>query len=58
MSETEILKEVKTLIGLKDEDDKQDSVLNVLISNTASQFEIILGELSYLLNFTSSGLMS
>ena len=44
MNETEILKEVKTLIGLKDEDNKQDSLLNVLISNTASQFKIILGE--------------
>lgn len=42
MSETEILKEVKTLIGLKDE--KQDSLLTVLISNTDSQFKIILGE--------------
>lgn len=41
MNETEILKEVKTLIGLKDE--KQDGLLTVLINNTASQFKIILG---------------
>ena len=41
MNEAEILKEVKTLIGLKD--DKQDDLLNVLIGNTASQFKIIIG---------------
>ena len=41
MREIEILKEVKTLIGLKD--DKQDDLLNVLIGNTASQFKIIIG---------------
>ena len=41
MSEIEILKEVKTLIGLKDE--KQYNLLNVLIGNTASQFKIIIG---------------
>ena len=41
MNEAEILKEVKTLIGLKD--DKQDNLLNVLIGNTASQFKIIIG---------------
>lgn len=42
MIETEILKEVIMLIGLKDE--KQDDLLNVLIANTASQFKIILGQ--------------
>lgn len=42
MSETEILKEVKTLIGLKD--DKQDELLKVLIGNTSSQFKIILDD--------------
>lgn len=41
MNEAEILKEVKTLIGLKD--DKQDNLLSVLINNTASQFKIIIG---------------
>ena len=42
MNEAEILKEVKTLIGLKD--DKQDDLLTVLINNTASQFKVILGQ--------------
>ena len=41
MNEAEILKEVKTLIGIKD--DKQDNLLSVLIANTASQFKIIIG---------------
>lgn len=41
MNEIEILKEVKTLIGIKD--DKQDELLKVLIGNTASQFKIIIG---------------
>ena len=41
MIETEILKEVIMLVGLKDE--KQDDLLNVLIGNTASQFKIIIG---------------
>lgn len=44
MAKDDILKEVKTLIGIKD--DEQDGLLKVLVDNTESQFKIIIDNVS------------